>query len=140
MKVDHCRGEVGVPQVLLNEFQADTSFEKVSRVAVPQGMSTDATVVPIELTHDRLDHPLNGGFAHGSLGRVGHGVVFAFGGKEPNWVSMGAVVVTHDLEGRVRERNETILGPLSAMDMHQHAFGVDVVDLKMECFLKPQSQ
>lgn len=103
-------------------------------------MSADASVVPIELSHDGFDDTLNGGFAHGALSRVGHGVVFAFGGKEPNWVSMSAVVVSHDLEGRLRERNETILGTLATMDMDQHAFRVDIVDLEMEGFLKPQSE
>ena len=107
---------------------------------MPQGMGADATVVPIEFSHDGFDDTLNGGFAHGSLGRMVHGVVFAFGGKEPNWVSMSAVVVSHDLEGRLRERNETVLGTLATMDMDQHAFGVNIVDLEMEGFLKPKSQ
>ncbi len=44
------------------------------------------------------------------------------------------------MERRFGQGDHAILGPFAAMDVNQHAIGIDVVDMKMESFLEPESQ
>lgn len=96
VQVDHGGGQMRVSEILLNEFQANASFEKMSGIAVTQGMRTDPSIVPIQLTHDGFNGSLDRGFAHG-LGRMrGLLVVASFGREDPDGIFMTRVVTSQD--------------------------------------------
>ena len=40
----------------------------------------------------------------------------------------------------LRQRDVAVLGPLAAMHVHHHPLAIDVADLEVQPFLKPQSQ
>jgi hypothetical protein len=61
-------------------------------------------------------------------------VVLAFGGKDPLFIAMGFVIISEDLERGPGQGDHAILGPFAALDVNQHAVGVEVGDLKMDSF------
>lgn len=117
MQVDHGRGQVRMPEILLNEFQADARFEKMGCIAVTQGMRTNTSIVPIQLAHDGFNDTLHRGFAHGLGRKSGLFVVASFGGKDPKGVFMTRVVTSQDMQGGLRQRDEAIFGTFPTMDM-----------------------
>ena len=62
-------------------------------------------------------------------------MVFTFGWEDPSPVSMRRVVQPQSDKGRHWEWNEPISGPLAAMDMNKHPFGIDIGNLQIEGFL-----
>ena len=52
---------------------------------------------------------------------------------------MGQPVAPQDVEGVLGQGDIAILGALAPMDVDHHALAVDVADLKIEAFLKPES-
>ncbi len=103
-------------------------------------MGADSTLVPIELLENGFDDTLNGRFAHRAFGRGRLRVILAFGGKDPLFIAMSLVVLSEDLKRCLWQRDHSILGSLSTMNVDQHAIGVDIGDLEMESFLEPKSQ
>jgi len=129
VEVDHGSRQVSVPQVLLNQFDADTRFEKMGCVAMPKRMCADSTLVPIELFENSFYDTLNRRLAHGLFGRRSLQVISAFGRKDPILIAMGLVVIPQDVQSGFWQRDHSILGPFASVDMYQHAFGVDVRNL-----------
>lgn len=105
-------------------------------IAMPERVGRDSTMAPIELFQYGFDDILDAGFAHRSIGRGGELMIPSFGGKDPNGIAMRCPVVAESFEGRLWKRDHAIFGPFTAMDMNEHSFRVDVLDLKMESFLQ----
>lgn len=139
MDVEHGGGQVLVAHVLLNELEADARFEQMGCVAVPQRVRRDAAIVPVELFKDRLDHVLDGRLTHRLLSGWCELVVASFGGEDPNGVTMRGPVLSQFLKSWSWKGDESILGTFTAVDVHQHAFGIDIGDLQVKSFLEPQA-
>ncbi len=118
-------------QVLLDQPQVDTGFEQVRRIAVTQGVRTDTAIPPTELIHCALDHFLWCGFTHRPIGGRRLLAIASFIRKDPSRIAMCGPVLAHEHERLGRERHQSILVPLTAPDMDQHAFGIDVRDLQV---------
>ena len=94
MEIDHRGRQVSVAEILLDQFDADPSFEKMGCIAMPKCMRADSTVIPIELFENGFDDTLNRRFAHGLFGGRSLQVVLAFRWENPFLVAMSSVVIS----------------------------------------------
>jgi len=65
MEIDYGRVQAIMAEVLLNTTDVDAGFQKMSGIAVPEGMNGDP-FCDIKLFEHASQCPLHGGFSHGS--------------------------------------------------------------------------
>ena len=71
---------------------------------------------------------------------LGQAVVATVSRKQQPRVPMSCPVRPEQLQRRRWQRDVTILGALTAMDMHEATLRVDVADLKVEPFVEPEPE
>lgn len=140
VEINHRGRQVSVAQVLLDQLDTDTAFEKMGCVAVPKRMRADPAVVPVKLFKNRFDRSLDGRLAHGFVGGRSLRVVLAFGWENPCLIAMSLVVFSEDEQSGFGQWYQTIFGTLATMDVNHHSIGLDILNLEIESFLQPESQ
>src|SRR4029453_19591522 len=76
------------------------------------------------------------GTAHGRGGRGGLLVILTGGGKEQAGMTMSFPVLAEQEQSFLRQRQDTVPGPLAAMDMQHQSWAVDVTDFQMQGLLQ----
>ena len=128
-----------MPQVLLNEPEADAGFKQVCRVAVTERVQGNV-LADAELSDDTAHRSLYGVAGHGCRWRSRLPMVGVGGGKQPAWMSVSQPVLAKNRQGTRWQRHVTVFGSLAKMHMHKHPLRVDVADLQMQAFLKSQAE
>ena len=67
-------------------------------------------------------------------------MVFALGREDPLFVTMGFVVLSESEQGGLWQRDHSIFGALTSVDVNHHSLGVDIRNLEIESFLEPEPQ
>ena len=108
--------------------------------AVPQRVRRNG-LGEFEFLRNTFDAALNGAGTHRRRRHRGRLAVAPVGRKEQTRVAVLFPVVSavrcNVLSG---SGNVTIFGAFAAMDVDRHSLGVDVADLQVESFFKPQPQ
>jgi len=77
------------------------------------------------------------GHGYGSCGHACPSA--AWGGKEPDGMAVRFPVLAQPRQGRLWERHVAILGAFATVHMEKHACTVNLGDLQVGAFLKPQA-
>ena len=88
MQIDHRGLQAAVAEILLDDFQRDTRFEKMGRVGMSQRVDTDF-FAKVDLVDDLLHRFLHGALGHRVLAVAILLVVTTFGGEQQPRMSMG---------------------------------------------------
>jgi hypothetical protein len=82
---------------------------------------------------------LQRGAAHRFEGGAGPLTAMAFGGKEPRGMAVGFPLLAQQPERAFGQRDITVLIALASADVQEHAFGINVADLKAQPLAQAQA-
>ncbi len=139
MEIDHGGFELGMAHVSLDDPQVDSSFEKMSGIGMSQGMNGDRLFSDFCGDLGPTEGPLDTTFGHRRGSVFCSSAVSAQGGEEEAGVAVGHPIAAEQAEGGRWERDVTILGALSPVDMDHHAGGIDIGDFQVETFMESQA-
>ena len=138
MEIDHRGLQAAVSHVLLDDSQADSGFEQMCGVGMPQRMRTDL-LAKVDLSCDQL-HRANGGGTHRSLGVRASIVTASLGGEQEAVVAVCHPIPAGAGPGWMLQGDVSIFGSLATVDVDHASLCVDITDLKVESFLHPQAE
>jgi hypothetical protein len=83
---------------------------------------------------------LNAGDGDGS-GGFGHSPATPAGCREePDGIAVSFPEIPEDLKSSEGQRNVSVLVSLPSMDVNEHSFGIDIGNLEVGSFLKPETE
>ena len=132
-------------EVLLNQPQRNTGFEQMRGVAMPQRVRRNP-LAEVDLPRDLFDRPLHSRDRHRSRRlrpsfHMRHAAMIpSISRKHKRPVLMCQPERPQHQQRRLRQRNVAILRALAAVNMHHHAFRVNISDVQIQRFLQPQAE
>jgi len=139
VEIDHGGFELGMAHVTLDDTQIDSGFEKMGGVGVAEGMNGDGLFVDSSSNLGTAEGALDTAFGHGKGSVFCSGSTTAKSREEEAGMAVGSPIASEQLEGGKGERDVTVLGALSTVNMDHHAGGVDIGDFEVEAFVKSEA-
>ena len=139
VQVDHGGFKTAVAEVTLDGADIDARFQEVCGIGVPERMHAGFSGADLSGEPCAAEGALHRAFSHGMVSRACGLRITPHRRKDKSRVAMGGPVFAQDLEGSLRQGDETIFGAFTAVDVEHHAMTVDVSDFEMLGFLQPQT-
>ena len=138
MEIDHRRLQAAVAEILLDDTQADSSFQEMRCVRMAQSVDTNffAEVKPI---HNLLDGFLHRGSPHRSFGGGHSLMVTTIGWEQQSRMTVSGPILPQQVKCRGWQRDVAILGSFAAMHMDQPTRRIHIAHLKIQRFFQSQT-
>lgn len=125
-------------QVDLDLAKVLALLQQMGGVGVTQGMD-----VGVLLHAAGFEAEAEGALQRGAAHRLDSGgcalAAVTFGREEQGRMTMSLPLLAQEMEGALGQRHVTVLIAFAAADVQEHAFGVDVADLKPEALAQTQA-
>ena len=139
VKINHGGLEATVAHISLHYPGVDPGFQKMSGIAMPEGMYGNPALIDAGIEFGTPEGALETVEDHGLLGSRCFVMSSANSGKNEDRVAMGDPIAAEQMIGLLGKRHIAVLGSLAAVDMEHHSLAVDVGNLDGQRFRNPQA-